>query len=205
MPAQGDRTWRRSTVGMERGDGEASSRGDEGGLGDVGAKELESVAVGFVEGVVRSLGMDATVESSVDEEGRVEVRVEGSGVGLLVGPRGATLAALQELARTVVQRRVGEHPHPVVVDVGGYRARRRAALEAFARRVAQDVQSSGVARRLEPMSAADRKVVHDAVKEVGGVDTSSEGEEPHRFVVIRPRSVDAGGSTAEEGPAAPTG
>lgn len=178
----------------------ASSKGDKGGLVDVSAEELGSVAVGFVEGVVRSLGMDAAVQSSVDDEGRVEVRVEGQDVGLLVGPRGATLAALQELARTVVQRRLGGDAHRVVVDVGGYRARRRAALEAFARRVAEDVQSSGVARRLEPMSPADRKVVHDAVKEVGGVETSSEGEEPYRFVVIRPRPAGVARASAEGGP-----
>ena len=72
------------------------------------------------------------------------------------------------------------------VDVGGYRERRREALAKFATKVAAQVVDSGEPASLEPMSAADRKVVHDAVNDIDGVQTSSEGEDPRRRVVISP-------------------
>ncbi len=147
------------------------------------------MAGAFVRGVVERFGVEAATAVGV-EDALVTVAVTGEDLGLLVGPRGATLDALQELTRTVVQRRGEEHGTRIVVDVAGFRARRTAALESFVRRVAGDVVASGAPEVLEPMSAADRKVVHDTVNSIDGVETSSEGVEPHRFVVIRPRSVD---------------
>ena len=107
----------------------------------------------------------------------------------MVGQKGATLSALQELTRTVVQRNAeGAKTDRLRVDVAGYRARRTAALRDFAQKLAQEVADTGTEKLLEPMGAADRKVVHDAITEVDGVETGSEGEEPRRRVVIRPTS-----------------
>lgn len=139
----------------------------------------------FVRGVVERFGLDATTTCETTED-TVRVNVEGENLGLLIGPRGATVDALQELTRTAVQRR-GEDSHTrIVVDVGGYRLRRAEALQQFARRVAADVAESGESQALDPMSAADRKIVHDAVNELDGVRTTSEGEDPRRYVVIHP-------------------
>ncbi len=142
----------------------------------------------FVRGVVDGFGAHATVESSVDDD-VIQVRVTGEGLGLLVGPRGVTVDALQELTRTAVQHRSDDHAGRIHVDVAGYRARRAAALQDFARRVAGEVVASGQAQALEPMNAVDRKAVHDAVGDVAGAATSSEGDDPKRYVVIRPAAV----------------
>jgi len=141
----------------------------------------------FLEGLVDAFELDGTIaEARVDDE-TIELRVDGEDLGLLIGPKGQTLQAIQELARTVVQRQAsGTHHGRVRIDVAGYRQRRREALERFTRQVAADVLATGVARALEPMHPADRKVVHDVVNEIDGVQTTSEGEEPHRRVVILP-------------------
>jgi spoIIIJ-associated protein len=127
----------------------------------------------------------------VTQEGQITVDVTGEDLGILIGQRGATLDALQELSRTVVQRRTEEHAARVVVDVAGFRARRAAALETFARQVATEVLSSQTPEALEPMSAADRKIVHDTVNAIDGVSTTSEGMEPRRYVVVRPAGAEA--------------
>jgi spoIIIJ-associated protein len=148
--------------------------------------EQATLAHAFVAGLLERLGMTASTEVSTSEElETIDVSVEGDGLGLLIGPHGATLGALQELTRTVVQRHTSEHSARVIVDVAGYRAKRAAALAQFARRIADEVLASGTPRALEPMSASDRKVVHDTVNELEGVATSSEGEGDDRHVVIR--------------------
>jgi len=130
---------------------------------------------------------DATVEPEKLDDENAEIRVNGPDLGLLVGPKGATLAAVQELSRTVVHRQVpGTAEGRVRVDVAGYRQRRREALEHFVVQVAEQVRQSGVAKALEPMSPPDRKVVHDTVNDIEGVGTLSEGEEPRRRVVVVP-------------------
>ena len=107
-------------------------------------------------------------------------------LGLLVGPRGATLQAIEELVRTVVQRQTEGHGARIHVDVGGYRAKRREALAQFTRELAEKVHGDGQGAGARADAAADRKVVHDAIAEIDGVTTASEGEEPRRRVVIRP-------------------
>jgi spoIIIJ-associated protein len=130
---------------------------------------------------------DATVTVTLSEDEAIEASVEGSELGLLVGQKGVTLQAGQELVRSMVQRRfVGQTHARVRLDVAGYRARRKVALERFAREVAESVKANGVAKALDPMGSADRKVVHDAVNEIEGVSTASEGEDAARRVVIRP-------------------
>jgi spoIIIJ-associated protein len=106
-------------------------------------------------------------------------------MGLLIGRHGQTLEALQEITRVVVGQRTGMRAR-VVVDVEEYRRRQRERLEARAREIAQRVSRSGREEELEPMNAYDRKVVHDAVSEISGVQSSSRGEDPERRVVIRP-------------------
>jgi len=156
-------------------------------------EQQAAMAEEFVRGVVECFDAEATTSVLV-EDTVVNVSVSGDDLGLLVGPRGATLDALQELTRTVVQRRGEEHGTRIVVDVAGFRARRTAALEAFVRRVVDDVLASGTPEALEPMSASDRKIVHDTANSIEGVETISEGVDPRRYVVIRPRRSALSGS-----------
>ena len=147
------------------------------------ADEVE-VAEEFLTGLLDVFGATYSVEHRELEEDLVELSVRGEDLGLLIGARGQTLSAVQELARTVVQRQSRGRPGRIIVDIAGYRQARRQALERFAQQVADEVRSSGVARVLEPMPPADRKVLHDAINPIDGVTTSSEGEEPRRRVVI---------------------
>jgi len=146
----------------------------------------QELAGSFVREVVSNFGFEATTNVTRTEDDGIHISVEGENLGLLVGPKGATVEALQELTRTVVQRHTDEHTSRIIVDVGGYRERRAAALRGFASEAAADVLRTGEPEALEPMSPADRKVVHDAINEVEGVETTSEGVEPRRHVVIRP-------------------
>ena len=158
-------------------------------MGDVlSLEEQGESAREFVAGLVQELGLPATVSARVVDEETAEVSVDGEELGVLIGPGGATLGALQELARTFVQKQTGGHSSRILVDVAGYRAKRVAALQRFTRQVAEEVRNTGEERALEPMMAADRKVVHDTVNEMEGLGTRSEGDEPRRFIVISPRS-----------------
>jgi spoIIIJ-associated protein len=148
----------------------------------------------FVAGLIDELGLNAEVSTRLVDEETAEVVVEGQELGVLVGPGGATLAALQELARTFVQKRTGGQSSRIVVDVAGYRAKRAAALQKFTKQIAEEVSAAGSERALEPMSASDRKVVHDTINEIEGLATRSEGEEPRRFVVISPVGPSTGDS-----------
>jgi spoIIIJ-associated protein len=145
----------------------------------------------FIEGLIEEIGLEAAVSLRVVDSETVEVVVEGQELGLLVGRGGATLGALQELARTVVQSRTAGPTDRILVDVAGYRAKRSEALRRFTQQVAEEVLSSGSEQALEPMLAPDRKVVHDTVSEIEGVGTRSEGEEPRRYVVVAPQGASA--------------
>jgi spoIIIJ-associated protein len=155
-------------------------------VSEVNLDEQEAVAVDFVQGLLDALGVAGAVRTGRTEEEGIELDIDGDGLGLLVGPKGATLAALEELTRAAVQHAADGQRARLHVDVGGYRHRRREALAEFTRKVAAEVDASGEARALEPMTAADRKVVHDTVAEIDGVATVSEGEDARRHVVIRP-------------------
>jgi spoIIIJ-associated protein len=151
--------------------------------------EAQQAAVeGFLTDLLAAFGRpDATIAVAVGEDEALEASVDGSELGLLVGQKGVTLAAVQELVRSMVQRQFVGQPHARVrVDVAGYRARRKEALARFATSIAESVKESGVAKALDPMGSADRKVVHDTVNEIEGVVTVSEGEDAARRVVIRP-------------------
>lgn len=143
----------------------------------------------FLEGLVDAFGLDGEVEQEKVDDETIELRVNGDDLGLLIGPKGQTLAALQELSRTVAQRSLdGPARGRVRLDVGGYRQRRKEALQRFTRSVAEEVKSSGMQKALEPMASPDRKIVHDTANEIDGVRTISEGEEPRRRVVLLPDS-----------------
>ncbi|HEX2039663.1 MAG TPA: RNA-binding cell elongation regulator Jag/EloR [Acidimicrobiales bacterium] len=153
---------------------------------DVPMAEQASIAEGFLSGLLAEFGVQGDIEVRTIDEETVELAVTGDDLGLLIGQKGATLGAVQDLARTVVQRRTGARNGRLLVDVAGYRQKRREALERFTRDVAAAVQAGGERRVLEPMNPADRKVVHDTVNTLPGVRTISEGEEPRRRVVILP-------------------
>ncbi|MBI4883326.1 MAG: Jag N-terminal domain-containing protein [Actinobacteria bacterium] len=151
----------------------------------VDATQVGEEARRFVDELVAAFRLDGTTELVADGDD-LEVRVHGQELGLLVGPRGTTLQAVQDLTRVASQRRLGDHDTRLRVDVGGYRERRRAALATFATQMAAEVTASGVARVLEPMSSADRKVIHDTLSDVEDISTRSEGDDPYRRVVIAP-------------------
>ena len=148
-------------------------------------QEVGDAAVAFMSGLATAISDDATTELSVDGT-TLEVTVEGSDLGVLIGPGGRTLIAVQDLARVASQRRLGDHDTRLRVDVSGYRERRRQALAKFTATVAAQVLESGEPRALEPMPSPDRKVVHDAVIEIDGVTSRSDGDDPRRRVVISP-------------------
>jgi spoIIIJ-associated protein len=143
----------------------------------------------FLEGLLGAFDADGTVVIDQVDEETLEARVDGADLGLLIGPKGQTLQAVQELARAVLSKD-GPNGARLRVDVGGYRERRREALERFSRTVADQVLASGEATAMEPMGAADRKVIHDTVNDIDGVHTVSKGEEPRRHVVVEPDGSD---------------
>jgi spoIIIJ-associated protein len=147
--------------------------------------EVGAAAVAFMDGLTAAFGVDGSSTLHIDE---LELRVDvaGSELGLLVGPGGRTLNAIQDLARVSAQRRLGDHDTRLRVDVAGYRERREAALAAFARDVAEQVRTSGTARSLEAMTSSDRKVVHDVLNDESGVSSRSVGEDPDRRIIVEP-------------------
>jgi spoIIIJ-associated protein len=187
------------TRGPGRGNGRSDGRRDgrsaaassvDRADGDQSGEPVDPALVGeaavrFVDGLVEAFALSGT--TSVEADGTdLEVRVDGDGLGLLIGPGGRTLLAIQDITRVAAQRRLGDHDTRLRVDVAGYRVRRRVALERFARSVADEVIGSGVARALEPMPSADRKVLHDALADIDGVTSRSEGEDPVRRVIVSP-------------------
>jgi spoIIIJ-associated protein len=146
-------------------------------------EEVARTAIEFMEGLLEAMGLEGDIDSSIDDE-TAFLDVRGEELGLLIGRRGQTLEALQELCRTAVQRRLRSRVR-LLVDVEGYRARRRASLAEYAKAMAERAKRRGTEIELEPMNAYERKVVHDAVAEVPGATSFSEGEEPNRKVVVR--------------------
>ena len=153
----------------------------------VDVAEVQRAAETFAGGLVDAFGLTGATSSTVDGN-EIEVRIdaEGDGLGLLIGPGGRTLLAIQDLARVAAQRRLGDHDTRLRIDVAGYREKRRIALERFARNVADLVKQSGIARSLDPMPSADRKVIHDTLSEIEGVVSRSEGEDPNRRIIVSP-------------------
>ena len=166
----------------------AGSNEDEGRRDDresVDPQEVGDAAVAFMDGLASAFGASGSTTLTV-EGTELEVRVDGEGLGLLVGSGGRTLNAIQDLVRVAAQRRLGDHETRLRIDVAGYRERRQAALANFAKNVADEVRSTNSSRSMEPMNSADRKVIHDVLNEEDGVETHSEGEDPNRRIVVSP-------------------
>jgi len=169
--------------------GSASNESKENAMAEgVTLQEQAAVAKEFLEGLVTTMGLSATVEIRELSEDTVELAVDGDDLGMLVGPKGSTLAAVQDITRTVVQGRFSAKTDRILVDIARYRERRAAALTRFTQEVATDVIENAEERALEAMSPADRKVVHDAANDIDGIATRSEGEEPNRYVVLLPNA-----------------
>jgi spoIIIJ-associated protein len=141
------------------------------------------IAADYVEGLLDILDYDGDIDELVSA-GRPMVEVVGGRLQPLVGQRGATLEALQELTRLAIFRATGS-PSRLLLDIGGYRASRRKELAAVARNAVEKVKEHGDPVRLEPMSAFERKCVHDVVNAISGVQSESEGVEPNRRIVVR--------------------
>jgi len=163
--------------------------GDGAGVTDGRASEALLVQEGdiagdYLERLLDIIDYDGDIDLDVEGD-RAVVAVVGAELQALVGPNGATLEALQELTRLAVQQQTGVRSR-LMLDIGGYRARRRTALGGIARSAAEQVLSSDQAVRLEVMNPFERKIVHDTVATVDGVRSESEGEEPERRVVVLP-------------------
>ncbi len=169
--------------------------GDDGGLGldvgsdapgltEVGDLELEGeIAADYIEGLLDVADLDGDIDMDVEGD-RAVVSVVGATLDELVGSRGEVLEALQELTRLAVHRQTGLRTK-IMIDVGGYRMRRRTELAETGRDAAAEVIRTGVPKKLWAMNPFERKIVHDAVA-AAGLRSESEGEEPDRRVVVLP-------------------
>jgi spoIIIJ-associated protein len=154
---------------------------------EIDLEEQADAVADFVEELLALMEIDAVAEP-VLEGGRMYVDIvdgDEADLGLLIGRHGQTLDAIQELARQVVGRRLDERVR-VLVDIEGYRKRRASKLVEMAREAAERALRTGAGQALEPMDALERKIVHDAVAELDGVRSGSEGVDPDRYVVIEP-------------------
>jgi spoIIIJ-associated protein len=147
-------------------------------------EEQAQVAREFAEGLLSAFGIDGKVDTRVEDD-ILYLDISGDQTEALVGRKGAVVQAVHELTRTVIQRKTFGAPR-MRLDIAGYAARRREALKIYAARLAESVKEDGREAMLEPMNAADRKVVHDAIAEIDGVRSYSEGEEPNRSVIVAP-------------------
>lgn len=171
---------------------ETAEAADESDDADDGEENEDDVLVqegdiagDYLERLLDILDFDGDIDLDV-EAGRAIVSIDGGeDLEKLVGPRGQVLEALQELTRLAVQQETGNRTR-LMLDVAGWRAKRREELREIGRSTAESVASSGERTRLQPMSPFERKVVHDAVATVDGVTSESEGEEPKRRVVVLP-------------------
>jgi spoIIIJ-associated protein len=164
---------------------------DEGGSidstgDDLDAEELQPAAAleELLEEIADGLGLDVDVEVQ-EGDGVLSGSLRGGDVGLFIGRRGQTIDAVQHLAQRIVFPD-GPSPVRVVVDADGYRERRVETLQAEAEEAAEEAQRSGGPVELEPMPASERRIVHEYLRERGGVETHSEGDEPERRLVVSP-------------------
>jgi spoIIIJ-associated protein len=160
--------------------------GEDGEDGDADLSSLEEegeIAADYIEGLLDIADLDGDIDMDVEGD-RAVVSVVGATLNELVGEDGEVLEALQELTRLAVHRKTGMRAR-LMLDVGGFRARRRAELAELGRSVAAEVERTGEPRKLRAMSPFERKIIHDAVA-MAGLRSESEGEEPNRRVVVFP-------------------
>jgi spoIIIJ-associated protein len=168
---------------MNDGDFTESVGGAEAGDGD---DELEPAAAleELLDEIADGLGLDVEVEVR-EGDGVLSGNLRGEDVGLFIGRRGQTIDAVQHLAQRIVFRE-GPSPVRVVIDADGYRERRAEVLRGDAEEAAEEALRSGAPVELEPMPAAERRIVHEYLRDRGGVETHSEGDEPERRLVVSP-------------------
>jgi spoIIIJ-associated protein len=142
----------------------------------------------LVERVTAEIGVRCRIEIAESEE-EIRATCDGPELGLLIGKHGQTIDAIQYLANAIVYRGRYEERKRIVVDAAGYRARRQTSLDALALRLAEQASATGQRVELEPMTAVERKIVHERLKDDPEIETLSEGTEPNRYVVIVPRNV----------------
>jgi spoIIIJ-associated protein len=159
---------------------------DEEPLTDEQLDEIADAGVGATQAILAGFGIEATIDEYEGDEGEIILDIVGGDLGILIGRHGKTLDAMQTLVSALTNRAVNRR-YPVLVDVEGYRSRRRVKLEDIARRTADRVARQGRPVKLRPMSSYERKVVHVALREDRRVVTVSEGEEPFRQVVVTPK------------------
>jgi spoIIIJ-associated protein len=162
---------------------DAADRGASRSTAPVDLEKEGEIAADYLEDLLDIADLDGDIDMDVERD-RALVSVVGGDLDHLVGRNGTVLEALQELTRLAVHAQTGARSR-LMLDVGGYRAGRKAVLTELGRTTAETVRSTGEKVRLEPMSPFERKVVHDAVAEAG-LTSESEGEEPHRRVVVLP-------------------
>jgi spoIIIJ-associated protein len=150
-----------------------------------GESDLAQLVREVLEKVTEALGARCRIDIKEDED-FLAVSLAGANVGLLIGRHGRTIDAVQYLTAAIAYRAQDEPRKVVLVDAGGYRERREERLRDLAQRSAARAVRSGESVALEPMASIERKLVHLHLKDVPGVETRSEGEEPNRFVVVLP-------------------
>jgi spoIIIJ-associated protein len=152
-------------------------------------EELDKVAdtaVAAIQAVLSAFGIEATIDEYEGDEGEIILDIVGGELGLLIGRHGKTLDAMQAVVSAITSRQMGFR-YPVIVDVEGYRGRRREKLEDIAKRTADRVARQGRAVKLRPMSSYERRLIHMTLRGDRRVATGSEGEEPFRSVVVSPK------------------
>lgn len=191
-----------------RGDGNRGEnrdrRDDRSGARVAPEREERTVAIDeqipvvkeFLTGLVDAFGLDGTVEVRADDD-VIIADIMGQQTQAMVGPRGSVIESIHELTKTVLHRQTQSSAR-LRLDIAGYGDRRRQALSIYAGQLIDQVLGGGGEVMLEPMSAADRKVIHDAVGERDGVRSYSEGESPQRYVVIAYSGDPIAGSSEEE-------
>ncbi len=194
--SQDDRTQQNKNRNESKNRRNKPSQGSSGGSGakkvavdkkpeeKADIEEQAQVAQEFAEGLLKAFGVDGEVVTKVEDD-ILFIDITGDQTEALVGRKGAVVQAVHELTRTVIQRKTFGAPR-MRLDIAGYGANRRKALKIYATRLAETVKEDGREAMLEPMNAADRKVVHDAIAEIDGVRSFSEGEDPNRSVVVAP-------------------
>jgi spoIIIJ-associated protein len=178
-------------------EGESADGDQESDDADPSPPDLEQeseIAADYIEGLLDVADLDGDIDMDVEGD-RPVVSVVGATLTELVGPHGEVLEALQELTRLAVHRQTGERSR-IMLDVGGYRARRRQELAELGRQAAEQVGKTGVPQRLQAMTPFERKVIHDAVA-AAGLRSESEGEEPDRRVVVLPVGDTVGAGVGE--------
>ena len=174
-----------ATEDVTESDAGLGAESDEGPVGDDGERlEREGdIAADYLEELLDIADLDGDLDMDVEGD-RAAVSIVGADLRQLVGRNGEVLEALQELTRLAVYRETGERSR-LMLDIGGFRADKRTRLERVAAEAVEEVRATGERRALDPMSPFERKVVHDAVA-AAGLSSSSEGEEPRRYVVVLP-------------------